>query len=752
MVASRGSSKRVTRSHADGVINGLDIGRWGLEPIAAVFDGHLNRQERLGYFIRGPEWAFAVPWGDREALDDVFIRCAAFWNGAGSLVVPVAADGRIWPQLEAFLDVTPVDRCWLHPSLGDRARSGVQRRFPNADELVDNFDQSEQHPLNLLAPSEPGSAQSMLVPTFGSAALRRIALACWGHIVPEDLRFWRRHFNTVEVEGNLALGALVAAQLSPQVQSPLRLTTLHRGFISQDAPHDFPYLFVFDGARFSELVLFWNFRARSWSSVPGSAVVGVPRDILKHPELLRVVSIWIRTSEHHERTPDLMVSARSALEPAIESALASTGIERQAAPRIHTRRGTNVRTRDQLLYGNFGPTLGGPLVVGAAGATLIAIGNGRSSASLAPPNGLDVIRGSARVVLRNVPSPLPLTPSLAARCITHGRATRDGLLVNQWSWGRGWEIDLNLPNYREALGLWARDHGFSMSITQDGRYAEALLVRLGELNRLDVLADDRCLKILDTLSSESRPKLVQRLAREYAPMMQDATAEELAGHLASSLRDVGIFLELQAKDSAAIGSAVGSRAAAVEGLVPLVEAGFVPRGRTVDCPSCNFPAFFGLNALDERIGCPACRHVWVLPVAEAGGRQEPGMRYRLDGLMARVLDQDVLPVLLTLAAFRRRAGGSDLFFAWPGIEFANSSGKTDVDLLVSYGGTVYCCEVKARAAGLHDAQLADLLDVASKLNAKPALAALDGEFAANQMQTVAARGGVVFLRDALLPH
>jgi hypothetical protein len=46
-----------------------------------VRDEHFNRQHRLRYWVRGPEWAFVVPQGDLAALEDVMRICSAFWNG-----------------------------------------------------------------------------------------------------------------------------------------------------------------------------------------------------------------------------------------------------------------------------------------------------------------------------------------------------------------------------------------------------------------------------------------------------------------------------------------------------------------------------------------------------------------------------------------------------------------------------------------------------------------------------------------------
>lgn len=92
-----------------------------------MFDEHLNRQHRLTYVVRGPEWAFAIPQGDLAALEDVMRRCASFWNGVGSALIPVTSDGRMPRWAHMLLQVRPVDRCFMHQALGDTAQRGVQQ-------------------------------------------------------------------------------------------------------------------------------------------------------------------------------------------------------------------------------------------------------------------------------------------------------------------------------------------------------------------------------------------------------------------------------------------------------------------------------------------------------------------------------------------------------------------------------------------------------------------------------------------------
>jgi Holliday junction resolvase len=91
-----------------------------------------------------------------------------------------------------------------------------------------------------------------------------------------------------------------------------------------------------------------------------------------------------------------------------------------------------------------------------------------------------------------------------------------------------------------------------------------------------------------------------------------------------------------------------------------------------------------------------------------------------------------------------------VFFAWPGLEFSGVGAKTDADLVVSCEHGIYCCEVKATAGGLSELQLDKLLVLSDQLKAKPAIAALEGEFGEQQVERIRERDGAVFKRAELL--
>ena len=136
--------------------------------------------------------------------------------------------------------------------------------------------------------------------------------------------------------------------------------------------------------------------------------------------------------------------------------------------------------------------------------------------------------------------------------------------------------------------------------------------------------------------------------------------------------------------------------------------------------------------------------------------KEPDHYYRLDGLMARIMDQDILPVLLAVRALRPPTDTGELYFAWPGVEVSKGDRpRFDIDLVVSHGtnadGTsnVWCVECKKTATSLGEKQLSRLLEVAAELESRPGIAAVQGEFPEEFARAVLEAGGHVLTAERL---
>jgi hypothetical protein len=211
-------------------------------------------------------------------------------------------------------------------------------------------------------------------------------------------------------------------------------------------------------------------------------------------------------------------------------------------------------------------------------------------------------------------------------------------------------------------------------------------------------------------------------------------------------------LELRARTLDDIAALTGTdRAELLAALEELIDVGFVRRGRQERCPECGYEDFYALAEVGERLVCRACQTEFLLRVA-MGDATEPKLAYQLDPLMARAMDQDLLPVLLTLRYLYSPAVAVSGAF-WPGLEIVEADGTMqDCDILLAQEESVLVCECEQSAAWLSLAQAEKTLTMAELFGAVTYFAVLDGDFS-DEIQTLAReRGRIVLLtRAELLP-
>jgi hypothetical protein len=296
--------------------------------------------------------------------------CSTFWNGVGSLIIPVRANGRMAPVIELLLRTRPVDTCWMHASLGEAARAAVQKRIPGAALAWDDFDRDELHPLHLREPAdtEQGPPLVLELPRLRTAPLRRAALALWGYIPDEDLPHWEQRYIVREAAGDAGLRALLNGQIQGRTTSPLRTTALHMGLVRQIITGlDWPYIWVLPTASFDALVTFWNFRARSLARANGTAVMGVLREWLADPEQLRAIAGWVPRVPGLRRTPDVLIACGGDLDAEVRTALSTIPMREvtEHLGREEVAR-AGIEPNDPPTFAFLQPHLAGPFTRGTA--------------------------------------------------------------------------------------------------------------------------------------------------------------------------------------------------------------------------------------------------------------------------------------------------------------------------------------------------------------------------------------------------
>lgn len=695
-------------------------------------------------WFRGPERAFVIRQGDLRALEEVVAHCCNLWNGANNLIVPVRSDGRTWPVIGAMLDVRPVEATLVHDAVPKLAVQRLKRSLGSRAQLWmglrEESDNREIHPL-LLQPSYQRDAERVLlrIPRLEGRRLQRIAMVCWGRVREEDRDDYESAFRLEDAHGPVAHAAIVDGQLDQL--APIEQTVRLIEAYGSNPPFT-RILAVLPRGSFTELVAFWNFRSRVRGVRGRPLMIGVPSETLDQPDALRSLADWIESDPLFDVCPDLGLWTSDELRGRAGSAIEAAGFTHEAGNRISRRFLDHSLRGRPLSYSFFAPRLGGSFRRGALAHQQITLTQGRASFRLARPDGFGMRTGHyVRVALEGLPLSLPLSSRSAGLVTANAYRSPDGVtIMTDAHVGDGY-LQVGLPDAWKELEGWAAESGWAVERSQAGRYAQALLDRLRSLEDLDALAANGAVEVLAALAPLSRRKLAQRVV---AQVRHDAGARLDERTLADHLERQALFLELRARTANDIATQTQLRKRVVLGVLsPLIEHKFVTRGAAADCPRCHCRQVLSLSEQDEMIACRACGYRFVLPVTEAGGQQERAPVYRLDGLMARAMDQDLLPVLLTIRTLAETGLSNDVRAAWPGLELTRAGDKLEVDLLLSDGDRVWICECKANAAGLQDQQLDGLLALAEELSARPALAALSGRFADEQRRRVEVAKGRV---------
>lgn len=704
----------------------------------------VSYQAPVSLWYRGPEFAFAVPEGDLEALIWVLKRLN-YWNGANCLIIPIRKDGRTWPGILDLLDAHPVEVCWVHESVSgeaaDRARTKLGDGIRQWSDLHEGFDDYELHPLHLQSPPGTIPAPELREPVFESKRLQRIGLAVWGCIPDAQRSDYEERFAIGQAMGSDAHIAMLEGQLdqSSPVEQSIKLIENY-GPISLGRS-----VYVFDRGSFGELVEFWNLRSRA-RDVGGKALFyGIAKESLVRPESLLPLRRKIRDDNWMVQTPDIGLcnigdkeKARAALEEIGFEKLQETGLSRSIG------RG---RSSKSLSFGFFGPSIRGPFKRGAVVSDQLTVTEGGGRFRPSRPPEFPRTGQYIRFIVENLPLAMPPNDFGAGKVISNAITSREGLLLKTHDWIGDGYLEFSIPDAWQALVDWAADRGAEAALSSDGRYGLALLERLESLEDIRVLADGTAISVLEALAPVSRKKLAQRLVAEAKEKADEELSE---AQLVELLAKQAMFLELRARSAEEISSAAKvSKQAVLAPLAELVSGGFVSRGAAVRCPTCGHKDVITLDEQDERLRCRACRARFLLPVLDSSKERERPPVYRLDGLMAWVMDQDLLPVMLCLRSLLGRSGKPK--GVWPGVRFKGPGDRDcEYDLVLSNGATVWVAECKLRASGLSDLELDRLIEFCRRFDSVPVIAAPNGGFAASQRSSIEAVGGLALEADDLL--
>lgn len=207
-------------------------------------------------------------------------------------------------------------------------------------------------------------------------------------------------------------------------------------------------------------------------------------------------------------------------------------------------------------------------------------------------------------------------------------------------------VSVNLPTEWDTLQAYFRERGFAIRPSPPDNYASGVIQVLGGWDMVSILESKLVYLLLDTLALQSTKKIAQRIERAIGTDTQDAES------IRALLRNIEAIPELkgvprtyaQLHDDQRL---LGYRKQLLTTLNMLAEHRVLKRGLYITCPYCGAPDWYPLDHLAEELQCSGCSHRFIMPVEQPPG-SEVRWQYRLNTLINRAVDQDVLVPLLAM--------------------------------------------------------------------------------------------------------
>jgi len=224
--------------------------------------------------------------------------------------------------------------------------------------------------------------------------------------------------------------------------------------------------------------------------------------------------------------------------------------------------------------------------------------------------------------------------------------SRYGLSGITYTPSRASYVNFKLIDEWESLCLFFESKGYKTQLSKDGIYADAVVNLLGGLRHLELLASKQTYLLLELLALKSTKKIAQQIIKILG--VEKSKANEIEQYF----KEIEIAPELKGLPKTYsqlrnIQYLHPFRDKLLELLNRLSEAQVIKRGFYLECPHCGAPDWYPLLSLSERVLCSGCSNEFSLPVEMPKG-SEIQWQYRLNTLINRAVDQDVLPNILAL--------------------------------------------------------------------------------------------------------
>lgn len=642
----------------------------------------LDERYRFRFNIRPVKIVYFVWEDDWATLRRVLGLVCTQWGGIRNLVIPVNKQLEIAPIFEHLLKLCEPDWfvAYVHPETSrdfkehESLQIWLGKVFPFRHvhlQIGDSFERIDHsaHAISVIREEDLSAKTLMLRKIDDGEGEDWLNAALFGSIYPGQEKTYADLIQTHDFHVPLGSTEYWDSQFNIEpFSSVLNLTGYNiQAYEATDGGIPTTHFEVVFVDSFNSLCLYWNSRAVRDSlrfnadSEIGRRIFLFPEQLLSDPVALgtfveyarqRIPHPSIATNLHlHFRTwdrpayekLDKWLEASPDLEKFSGDKVTSQhhfGLESMAAQNLSGKKLTYLFTAMELPTSFREGT--GPFL-----PSLIGLGYKRNEVLFDPPLGFrNRFGGSVAVdLVCDIWQRYPRNQQIAEAVKNGGWFSRYGLSMSISASERPTYFDFQVPTEWESLILYFQSKGYEIQSSPAGQYADAVVNLVGGFSNLPLIASKFAYLLVDLLALKSTKKISQRIAKELGN-------EDRADDIRQLLDDVQVIPELKGipKSYRQLHSDERLklyRDNLLDLLGNLCQVNVLKRGFYLPCPNCGAPDWYSLRELGEQLTCSGCGEVFTLPVESPKG-SEIQWEYRLNTLVNRAVDQDVLPHILAL--------------------------------------------------------------------------------------------------------
>jgi hypothetical protein len=684
----------------------------------------LDSQYKLQFNIRPVKLAFFVLENDKTSLERVLRIVCTQWGGIRNLVISVCGDGSILSIFEAFLRVHEPDGFVAFIDdidIRSKLSLSINKMFPQRHSSIlynPSFEKRDRvlHVLRAIDPNTLASNTLVTPSLTNETEDNLIELVLFGAIYDGQQGVYKEFFGDIQKVdiSSKSMQFWEHQLLENPFSSPLNLTSFNNTTHQVASFIDSTHFDVVVANTNTEICCYWNLRAtRDAAQIDrelGRRTFLLPKKFIEQADALSLFLEFVRNNNSHphiysgydirfctydeetyDRLSDILLSQYSSIirKPRRnEKITVSWGSKPNKTPsKKHHRR--------KLVFTSGIPDLPPSYLEGIKPkSTVVAnLKLGRNEVVFNTPSSF--INRSSGLVSLDIESELwdryPLSHNVAQSINQKGWFSRYGFsqMVTMYPGARS--ITFNAINELDALRLYFQDKGYQIHLGKISQYSNAFVNLVGGLDKVDLLTYKPVQVILDVLTIRNSKKIAQRIISELR--LQQESEETLQ----AILDEIEVIPELK-NTARTIGSITSDARIKpyrekILGLIEhLCQHQIIKRGFYLPCSNCGSPEWYPLRTLHEFLVCPGCSHEFMLPVRNEGGT-EIQWQYRLNTLVNRAVDQDVLTGILAVHNLTRHISYSSVCF---GLNL-RKDGKdiTDFDFFFVTEQTIYAGECKS---------------------------------------------------------